>query len=225
MDAPAFTDQRGILANGGKSLIYHSAPFDKDTDLAGFFQLKAFSAIDRPDTDLTAAVYDIAPDGSSVLLAGDAIRARYRESPRAAKLATPGRIERYQFDSFTFAARRVAKAHRLRLVIGPADSPGAQKNYNSGGDVSDGEGRAHGERVAVPRRRPPERTVRSGRENEVAGADVRMSDGLSLPADRHGAPSQLRSHVAGNELGRGYLFLPLALFSASFRARFLLPSV
>ena len=137
VDAPGYTDQRGILANGGKSLIYHSAPFDKDTDLAGFFQLTAFIAIDHPDTDLTAAVYDIAPDGSSVFLAGDAIRARYRESPRAAKLATPGRIERYQFDSFTFAARRVAKAHRLRLVIGPADSPGAQKNYNSGGEVSD----------------------------------------------------------------------------------------
>ena len=53
------------------------------------------------------------------------------------RAATPGRIERYTFDSFTFTARRIAKGHRLRLAFGPADSPGNQKNYNSGGDVSD----------------------------------------------------------------------------------------
>jgi len=53
------------------------------------------------------------------------------------RAATPGRIERYTFDSFTFTARRIAKGHRLRLAIGPADGPGVQKNYNSGGDVSD----------------------------------------------------------------------------------------
>jgi hypothetical protein len=139
--APEFTDQRGVLVNRGKSLIYHTAPFEKDTEIDGFFKLTAFIAIDQPDTDLEVAVYDIAPEGSSLVLARDGRRARYRESPRAAKLAKPGRIERYDFDGFTFVARTLPKGHRLRLVIGPADSPYEEKNYNAGGIVSDESGK------------------------------------------------------------------------------------
>jgi predicted acyl esterase len=85
-------------------------------------------------------VYAIAPDGGSVLLATDARRARYRDDPRVARLVTPGRVERYEFDSFTFVARTIGRGHRLRLVIGPANTPFAQKNYNAGGRVSDESG-------------------------------------------------------------------------------------
>jgi uncharacterized protein len=131
------TDQRGVFANGGKSLIYHTEPFTGDTDLAGHFVFDAYLDIDQPDTDFNAAIYDIAPDGSSVFLAADSKRARHRESLRAQKLVTPGTILRYRFDSFTFIARTLAKGHRLRLVFGPINHPGAQKNYNAGGVVAD----------------------------------------------------------------------------------------
>jgi putative CocE/NonD family hydrolase len=138
--APEYTDQRAVVLNRGGSLIYHSAPFAADTEVAGFFRLTAHIALDQKDTDLTAAVYAIAPDGGSVLLATDARRARYRDDPRVARLVTPGRVERYEFDSFTFVARTIGRGHRLRLVIGPANTPFAQKNYNAGGRVSDESG-------------------------------------------------------------------------------------
>jgi len=48
----------------------------------------------------------------------------------------PGAVERYDFDHFTFTARRIAKGSRLRLVIAPFNSMWIQKNYNTGGDVS-----------------------------------------------------------------------------------------
>jgi predicted acyl esterase len=93
-------------------------------------------AMDVPDTDLEADVYEIVPGGDSVYLTGATMRARYRESLRQEKLVTPGKTEKYVFDNFTFFSRRIAKGSRLRLFVHCLNSPGAEKNYNSGGVVA-----------------------------------------------------------------------------------------
>ena len=135
------TDQRWMLNSSGKVLVYHSAPFAADTDVAGFFKLSAWLSLDQPDTDFAVGVYEIKPDGSSVALTDDLMRARYRKSFREAELVKPGSIERYDFDHFTFTARRIAKGSRLRLVIAPVNSMYSQKNYNSGGVVANESGK------------------------------------------------------------------------------------
>lgn len=135
------TDQRGVLLAAGKALFYHSPPFAADTDLAGFFKLSAWIELDQPDTDIAVSVFEIEADGGSVFLASDAIRARYRKSLREAQAVRPGAIERYDFDHFTFVARRIAKGSRLRLAIGPVNSLYAEKNYNAGGVVAEESGK------------------------------------------------------------------------------------
>ncbi|HEX5124179.1 MAG TPA: CocE/NonD family hydrolase, partial [Rhodanobacteraceae bacterium] len=137
IDVPnGLTDQRDTLNSSGKVLVYHTAPFAADTDIAGFFKLSAWLSIDQPDTDFVAQVSEIKSDGSSVALSDDLLRARYRKSFRDAAPVKPGAVERYDFDHFTFQARRIAKGSRLRLVISPLNSQWSQKNYNSGGVVS-----------------------------------------------------------------------------------------
>ncbi|NCT68425.1 MAG: CocE/NonD family hydrolase [Rhodanobacteraceae bacterium] len=135
------TDQRAALNAAGKALFYHSAPLAQDTDLAGFFRLSAWLSLDQPDTDIAVNLYEIRADGSSVFLAGDALRARYRHDPRTARPVTPGAIERYDFDRFGFIARRLAKGSRLRLMIAPVNSMYAEKNYNAGGVVAEESGK------------------------------------------------------------------------------------
>jgi predicted acyl esterase len=76
-----------------------------------------------------------------VWLTSDGKRARYRESLREAKLVTPGKIERYTFDSFTFFSRRVSKDSRLRLTITCPNTPYLEKNYNAGGIVAEESGK------------------------------------------------------------------------------------
>jgi putative CocE/NonD family hydrolase len=142
IDVPnGLTDQRDTLNSSGKVLVYHTAPFAADTDVAGFFKLSAWLSIDQPDTDFVAQVFEIKPDGSSVALSDDLLRARYRKSLRDAAPVKPGAVERYDFDHFTFQARRIAKGSRLRLVISPLNSQWSQKNYNSGGVVSNETGK------------------------------------------------------------------------------------
>jgi hypothetical protein len=92
--------------------------------------------MDVPDTDLGAELYEIQSDGSSILLSGATMRARYRESLRQERPVPAGKVEKYVFDNFTFFSRQVAKGSRLRLVIGSINSPSSEKNYNSGGVVA-----------------------------------------------------------------------------------------
>jgi hypothetical protein len=137
VDPASLSDQRTVHAATGKQLIYHSNPFATDTEITGFFKLTVWLAIDQPDTDFGATVYEIALDGSSVLLSTDTLRARYRESIRAERLVRTRDPLRYDFERFTFVSRRLPRGHRLRLVIGPLHSIYLQKNYNSGGAVSE----------------------------------------------------------------------------------------
>lgn len=130
------TDQRAALNLFGNGLVYHSAPFEADTEVAGQIRLVVWIAIDVPDTDFRAFLYEILPDGRSIQLTRAWMRARYRESLREERLATPGEIKRYQFDGFTFFARRIARGSRLRLLFDSPNSIHMQKNYNSGGVVA-----------------------------------------------------------------------------------------
>jgi putative CocE/NonD family hydrolase len=136
LDPSLLTDQTTVYQQQGKVLVYHTAPFERDTEVSGFFKLSAWLAIDQPDTDFSVSVYEILPDASSVFLTNDLQRARYRESEHQAKLVTTREPLKYEFDGFTFTSRMVRKGSRLRLVIGPVNSTFSQKNYNSGGDVS-----------------------------------------------------------------------------------------
>jgi putative CocE/NonD family hydrolase len=136
VDFASLTDQRLVHALRGKQVVYHTPPFERDTEVSGYFKLTAWLAIDQPDTDFNVTVYEVRPDGSSIALTGDIKRARYRDSLRTPQLVTTREPQRYEFDGFTFVSRMLRQGSRLRLVIGPANSMYAQKNFNSGGDVS-----------------------------------------------------------------------------------------
>lgn len=136
VDPDTLVDQRMVVASTGRHLVYHSAPFEREIEISGFFRLSAWIAIDQPDTDFRAAVYEVAVDGSSILLSDDVLRARYRESLRQAKLVRTTEPLRYEFERFRFVSRRLAPRSRLRLVLGPINSIYCQKNFNTGGAVA-----------------------------------------------------------------------------------------
>jgi putative CocE/NonD family hydrolase len=136
--APSNLDQRLVVAlDEGGGVIYHSEPFAEAREISGEVKLTAYMALDVPDTDFTVGLYEILPDGSSVALTSDLLRARYRNSLEKAEPVPPGEVQRYVFDGFTWFSRRISKGSRLRLVIASANSINLEKNYNSGGVVAD----------------------------------------------------------------------------------------
>jgi putative CocE/NonD family hydrolase len=140
-DGSSLVDQSVLSALRGKALFYHSAPFEKDTEISGFFRLSAWISIDCPDTDVYASVYEITLDGDCIRLSTDALRARYREGLRTPRLIETRAPLRYDFERFTFISRQIRRGHRLRLVVAPMgrliETTFAQKNYNGGGVVAE----------------------------------------------------------------------------------------
>jgi putative CocE/NonD family hydrolase len=130
-DPADLTDQRADYARRDKLLVYHSAPFEKDTEISGFFKLSAWIGIDQPDTDFAVRISEIRPDGRSIQLTSDAMRARYREGSREPALIATRAPLRYDFEHFTFVSRQVGRGSRLRLTIAPINSIGTEKNYNA----------------------------------------------------------------------------------------------
>lgn len=130
-------DQRMLHAAVGRQLVYHSQPFEEETEISGFFRLLLWLAIDQADTDFRVVIYEVGLDGRAIQLTFDWMRARYRESAYRPKLIDTHAPLSYEFDGFAFVSRQIARGHRLRLVVGPLHSIHAQKNYNSGRRVSD----------------------------------------------------------------------------------------
>lgn len=132
VDPDSLTDQRMTYALSGRQLVYHTAPFERATELSGFFRLSAWMGIDQPDTDFRVQIYEIAPDGTGVLLTTAVMRARDREDPRRPALIKTKTPQQYDFTQFNFVSREVKQGSRLRLVFGPVNSIHSQKNFNSG---------------------------------------------------------------------------------------------
>jgi uncharacterized protein len=148
----SLVDQSVVMAMRGKLLVYHTAPFTEEVDITGFFKLSAWLAIDTPDTDFYVSVHEIEPQGRSIRLATDGMRARYRTGVRSPKLIDTNGPLRYDFDRFTFISRQIGRGSRLRLIIAPIgrliDGTFVQKNFNSGGVVTD-ESKKDGRPVTV----------------------------------------------------------------------------
>ncbi len=131
------TDQRNALNLYGNGVVYHSAPFTESTEISGQVKLTLWMALDVPDTDFQANLYEILPNGGSVFLTSDLLRARYRDSLEKETLVPKGEVVRYEFTGFTWFSRQVSKGSRLRLVVSCPNTIQLEKNYNSGGVVAD----------------------------------------------------------------------------------------
>ncbi|HZR05701.1 MAG TPA: CocE/NonD family hydrolase [Candidatus Udaeobacter sp.] len=130
-------DQTYPLSIGKDGLVYHTGRLPKETPLIGCPAATLWLSIDTPDVDLSAYLYEIQPDGTSIVLWSDTRRLRYRNSLREAKLVKPGEIVRCDLNPGLFVARRLMKGSRLRLVVSSPNSIHWQKNYCSGGVVAE----------------------------------------------------------------------------------------
>ena len=121
----------------GNGLIYETEPYAKGVEIIGKPRLSLWAAVDAPDTDIKAELYEVKKDGSSLWLSTDRIRARYRNSPSEPSLLKPGKVELYDFNQFIWTARRLAPGSRIRLVISAPDAIQTQRNGDTGGAVAE----------------------------------------------------------------------------------------
>lgn len=125
-------DQRPIEARPDV-LVYTTAPLDRDVEVTGPVRLVLHAASSAPDTDWTAKLVDVLPDGRALGVTDGILRARYRDGLDRERLLAPGRPVRFVVEagSTSMVFRR---GHRLRLEVSSSNFPRFDRNPNTGGD-------------------------------------------------------------------------------------------
>src|SRR5262249_6985457 len=126
-------DQRAIEARQDV-LVYTSDALPRDLEITGPLSVRLFAASTAPDTDFTAKLVDVRPDGYAQNLQDGIVRARYRLSGERQALITPGEV--YEYTINLWATSHVFKAgHRIRLEISSSNFPHYDRNHNTGGPL------------------------------------------------------------------------------------------
>jgi len=113
-------------------LLFDTAVLDTPLIITGHLYVRLFVSSSAPDTDFTAKLTDVYPDGRSMLVQDGIRRARYRHGCEKPELLTPGVVYALDIDLWS-TALAVNKGHRLRLAISSSNYPRFEVNPNTGG--------------------------------------------------------------------------------------------
>ncbi|HKD69041.1 MAG TPA: CocE/NonD family hydrolase [Candidatus Binataceae bacterium] len=139
-------------------LVYSGEVLDSDLEVTGPVVLKLFASSSAPDTDFTAKLVDVRPDGFAQNLLEGIVRARFRDSLESPTLIKPGEVYEYSVD--LWSTSHVFKAgHRLRLEISSSNFPRYDRNQNTGADLVSGVETRPASQTVFHDRRYPSRLI------------------------------------------------------------------
>jgi hypothetical protein len=112
-------------------LVYSSAVLSEAIDVTGPITVILYARSTARDTDFTAKLVDVYPDGTAVNLNNGIQVARFRDSLSAPTLIEPGRVYRYTINIWP-TSNLFLPGHRIRLEISSSDFPQFAPNPNTG---------------------------------------------------------------------------------------------
>ncbi len=112
-------------------LVYTTEPLADGLELTGPIVAKICFSSDAPDTDVTVALVDVAPDGSANLIQDGILRTRYRDGVQTPALMEPGRFYALEIDVWS-VSYALAPDHRLRVEISSSCFNRYDRNLNTG---------------------------------------------------------------------------------------------
>jgi uncharacterized protein len=111
-------------------LVYSTRAFPEDIEVTGPVNVELYVESSAVDTDFTAKLVDVAPDGFARNLTEGIIRARYRDSREKAELLKPGQVYKVSIDLWS-TSNVFLKGHALRLEISSSNFPRFDRNLNT----------------------------------------------------------------------------------------------
>ena len=126
-------DQRPV-EDRADVLIFTTGTLEEDLEVIGPVSLKLYAASDSPDTDFTAVLIDVLPDGRAMNVTEGIVRARFRESIwERPKLIAPGKVYQYTVELLP-TARVFRRGHQVRVHLSSSRFPLWDRNTNTGND-------------------------------------------------------------------------------------------
>ncbi len=131
-----------MLANSGPSdrrpverrddvLVYRSAPLEEDVEVTGPVEATLYISSDGHDTDFTATLVDIFPDGRAIILCEGIRPARCRESLEQPTPIEPGEVYELRIDLWE-TSNLFKRGHRIGVEVSSSNFPRFARNLNTG---------------------------------------------------------------------------------------------
>ena len=131
---PGQFDQSSVEARPDV-LSYTTPPLDRELEVTGPVTVRLWAATSAPDTDFTAKLVDVQPDGTPLNLCDGIIRARYHSGFASPERLLPGQPVELAID-LAGTSNIFKIGHRVRLEISSSNFPRFDRNTNTGADIA-----------------------------------------------------------------------------------------
>jgi hypothetical protein len=114
-------------------LIYTSSKLERELEITGPIFVILYAGSDACDTDFTATLVDVFPNGYAHLIQEGIVRARYRNNNTQPSFIEPEKVYEYKIDLWA-TSYVVQKSHRLRVEISSSNFDRYARNTNTGSE-------------------------------------------------------------------------------------------
>jgi putative CocE/NonD family hydrolase len=120
-------------------LVFSSEVLKAPVEVTGPVTMKLYAATSGKDTDWTAKLVDVGPDGFARNVQEGILRARYRETRGrgSATLLEPNKVYEYTIDMWA-GSNLFLPGHQFRLEVSSSNFPRFDRNLNTGEDTATG---------------------------------------------------------------------------------------
>ncbi len=125
-------DQR-VVEQRQDVLVYTSAPLSHALTLIGPVEATVYAATEGKDTDFTAKLVEVRPDGYAANIVDGIVRASYLFELKDGQQLESGKVYKYEIE-LGATAIQLSPGSRLRLEISSSNFPKYDRNPNTGVD-------------------------------------------------------------------------------------------
>lgn len=115
-------------------LVYTSRALETALEVTGPVEVVLFASSSACDTDFTAKLVDVYPDGRAIHLAEGILRARHRNGLESVEFLQPNEIDKFHIE-LAPTSNLFLPSHKLRVEISSSNFPRFDRNLNTGGDI------------------------------------------------------------------------------------------
>lgn len=112
-------------------LVYTTPAFSSDFEVTGPITAELYLSSSAVDTDFTAKLVDVWPNGFVQNLTEGILRVRYRNSQAHPELMKPGEVYKVRIDMWN-TSNVFLSGHKLRVEISSSNFPRFDRNLNTG---------------------------------------------------------------------------------------------
>ena len=117
-------------------LVYSSHVLEEGLEVTGPIEAVLYVSSSAKDTDFTAKLVDVYPDGKAYNVQEGIFRARYREGFDKKAWMNPGEVYEIVID-LQATGNYFGPGHRIRLEVSSSNFPRFDRNLNTGGNNYD----------------------------------------------------------------------------------------